>query len=103
MNPRSYRRDRTTTWISENARVIRNEDGTPQWYEGFVVDISARKEAEALLEEKTRLEAENWYLQEEVLEARAFGDLVGQSPALRNVVRQIDLVAPTEATVLDSW
>ena len=95
-----YRHDRTTTWISENARVIRNDDGMPQWYEGFVVDISARKEAEALFEEKTRLEAENWYLHEEVLEARAFGDLVGQSPALRNVVRQIDLVAPTEATVL---
>ena len=35
-----------------------------------------------------------------MLEARAFGDLVGQSPALRNVVRQIDLVAPTEATAL---
>ena len=97
---RVYRRDRTPMWISENARVIRNDEGVPQWYEGFVVDISARKEAEALLEEKTRLEAENLYLQEEVLEARAFGDLVGQSPALRNVVRQIHLVAPTEATVL---
>ena len=95
-----YRRDGTAIWISENARVIRNEEGTPQWYEGFVVDISARKDAEQLLAVKNRLQTENMYLQEEVIEARAFGDLIGKSPALANVIRQIDLVAPTEATVL---
>lgn len=95
-----YRKDGRPTWISENARVIRNGKGAPQWYEGFVVDISARKEAEQLLEATNRLQAENMFLQEEVIEARAFGDLVGQSPALANVIRQIDLVAPTEATVL---
>lgn len=95
-----YRRDGTTVWISENARVIRNEEGTPQWYEGFVVDISAQKDAEQLLEAKNRLQTENMYLQEEISEVRAFGDLVGASPALANVIRQIDLVAPTEATVL---
>jgi len=95
-----YRQDGTTMWISENARLVRNAEGVPQWYEGFVVDISARKEAEQLLEATNRLQAENMYLQEEVMEARSFGDLVGKSPALANVIRQIDLVAPTEATVL---
>ena len=39
-------------------------------------------------------------LQEEVSEARAFGDLIGQSGALRQLVSQIDLVAPTDASVL---
>lgn len=95
-----YRADGTPIWISENARVIRTAAGKVQWYQGFLVDISGRKQAEELLERQNRLQAENWYLQEEVLEAGAFGDLVGQSPALRNVIRQIDLVAPTEATVL---
>ena len=95
-----HRADGTPIWISENARVIRNAEGGVQWYQGFLVDISGRKQAEELLEQQNRLQAENWYLQEEVLEAGAFGDLVGQSPALRNVIRQIDLVAPTEATVL---
>jgi PAS domain S-box-containing protein len=95
-----YRADGTPIWISENARVIRNAEGGVQWYQGFLVDISGRKQAEELLERQNRLQAENWYLQEEVLEVGAFGDLVGQSPALRNVIRQIDLVAPTEATVL---
>ena len=49
---------------------------------------------------KTQLEQQNAYLQEEVVEARAFGDLVGESAALRQVISQIDLVAPTEASVL---
>jgi formate hydrogenlyase transcriptional activator len=49
---------------------------------------------------KAQLEQQNVYLEEEVLEARAFGDLVGQSAALRHIVSQIDMVAPTNASVL---
>jgi DNA-binding NtrC family response regulator len=57
----------------------------------------AFEEIEAL---KSQLELRNDYLQEEVLEAKAFGNLVGQSAALKHIVSQIDLVAPTEASVL---
>ena len=49
---------------------------------------------------KSELEEQNALLKEEVIEAKAFGDLVGQSAALRQVVSQIDLVAPTDASVL---
>jgi transcriptional regulator with GAF, ATPase, and Fis domain len=49
---------------------------------------------------KAQLEQQNSYLEEEIVEARAFGSLVGRSAALRQVVSQIDLVAPTEASVL---
>ena len=49
---------------------------------------------------KSQLELHNTYLQEAVVEAKAFGDLVGQSAALRHIVSQIDVVAPTEASVL---
>ena len=49
---------------------------------------------------KEQLELQNSYLQEAVVEAKAFGDLVGQSAALRHIVSQIDLVARTEASVL---
>jgi transcriptional regulator with GAF, ATPase, and Fis domain len=49
---------------------------------------------------KAQLELQNTYLQEEVLEAKAFGDLVGQSAALRQIISQVELVAPTEASVL---
>lgn len=49
---------------------------------------------------KAQLELQNSYLEEAVIEAKAFGDLVGQSAPLRHIVSQIDLVAPTEASVL---
>lgn len=60
--------------------------------------------AEAALAERVssqlQLEDENAYLREEVEVAMAFGGLVGQSEALRAVLSEIELVAPTEATVL---
>ena len=49
---------------------------------------------------KAQLEMQNVYLQEEVVEAKAFGGLVGRSRALQHIVNQIDLVAPTEASAL---
>jgi DNA-binding NtrC family response regulator len=60
----------------------------------------ARRAFEEIAALKSQLELHNTYLQEAVVEAKAFGDLVGQSAALRHIVSQIDLVAPTEASVL---
>lgn len=62
-----------------------------------IANARAFQEIERL---KSQLELQNTYLQEEVLEAKAFGDLVGQSAALRQTISQIDLVAPTDASVL---
>jgi len=49
---------------------------------------------------KRRLEAENSYLREELVEATSYGGFIGRSLALQRVVQQIDLVAPTNANVL---
>jgi transcriptional regulator with GAF, ATPase, and Fis domain len=49
---------------------------------------------------RAQLEMENEYLREEVSDARAFGDIIGESPALRNILQQIELVAPTDANAL---
>ena len=49
---------------------------------------------------KKRLEQENEYLREEVQQTATFGELVGQSPSLSAVARQIELVAPTDSAVL---
>jgi signal transduction histidine kinase/PAS domain-containing protein len=38
---------RSRTWISENARAVRDASGRLRYYEGTVVDISLRKSAEA--------------------------------------------------------
>ena len=47
-----------------------------------------------------QLELENAYLIEEVLEATDYGEIIGGSPALENILRQIEMVSPTDASVL---
>ena len=49
---------------------------------------------------RAQLELENTCLREEVREAGAFGEILGQSAACRQLLRQIELVARTDATVL---
>lgn len=44
-----YRRDGSRFWISESVRVIRRPDGEPDHFEGVVIDITARREAERAL------------------------------------------------------
>ncbi|MEQ1895661.1 MAG: sigma 54-interacting transcriptional regulator, partial [Planctomycetota bacterium] len=53
---------------------------------------------EEIAELKRRLELENDYLRAEA--AAPFHDILGSSPALREVLRQIETVAPTDAGVL---
>ena len=47
-----------------------------------------------------QLELENEYLRDEVKEVYPFENIVGQSSALQKTLKQIALVAPTDATVL---
>jgi transcriptional regulator with GAF, ATPase, and Fis domain len=61
-----------------------------------IANANAFEEIEYL---KERLEEENSYLREEVTAASG-GDLIGESAALRNVLKQIGLVAASDATVL---
>ena len=49
---------------------------------------------------KARLEEENVYLQEEVRTEAAFGDVVGESPAMLDVLASVRKVAKTDSTVL---
>jgi transcriptional regulator with GAF, ATPase, and Fis domain len=84
---REYLPDSFTPW----ARVIADHLGAA------IANARAFEEIQSL---KAQLELQNSYLQEAVVEAKAFGDLIGQSEALRKIVSQIDVVAPTEASVL---
>ena len=43
---RIRKKDGAIIWISENARVVRTPDGKPAYYEGTVVDITDRRQAE---------------------------------------------------------
>lgn len=90
----------TSTPIRDNGVIV-----------GAVVifrDISQKKEdkkrlLEALSEVKQlqhRLELENAYLQEEINSEFNHHQIIGRSPAIQNLIQQIELVAPTDSTVL---
>jgi formate hydrogenlyase transcriptional activator len=71
------------------------------------VAIKNAKQAEALREAlseverlKNRLQAENVYLREEIRTEYNFEEIIGESEALKNVLRKVEQVAPTDATVL---
>jgi PAS domain S-box-containing protein len=53
-----------------------------------------------IAELRDRLDQEKQYLEEEINIEHRFDDIVGESTGLRNVLRQIGTVAPTDATVL---
>ena len=61
-------------------------------------DISERVQFYDRLRE--RLESENEYLQEEVRLASGNGTILGRSAGVHRVLEQIEMVAPTDATVL---
>lgn len=48
---RIRRKDGSCCWVSINARVVRNSTGEPVHYEGFMRDISERKQTEEALRE----------------------------------------------------
>lgn len=60
-----------------------------------IANARAFEEIERL---RAQLEMENRYLREEV--KTSFGDIIGESATLRQVLQQIEIVAPTEASVL---
>jgi PAS domain S-box-containing protein len=71
-------------------------------------DITERRSTEnqlqSALEElkvlKERLEEQNAYLQEEIHIEHNFREIVGQSEPIKKIIKQIDVVAPTDASVL---
>ena len=88
----------------------RKDNGQPIWIQWWsqpapdhsytrtmFIDITER----VLMErEKARLEAQNTYLQEEIRSEHNFGEIVGSSPALLDVLRQVDQIARIDSTVL---
>ena len=60
-------------------------------------DLSEKKEIEQALR---RSEQENRYLEEELFTTHQFEEIVGESPGLKRVLKQVEDVAGTDATVL---
>jgi formate hydrogenlyase transcriptional activator len=81
-------------WFLARHNPLHDDKGqVKRWYVGLT-DIDERKRAEE------RLQQENVALREELDKTSMFEEIVGTSPALKNVLSRISKVAPSDSTVL---
>ena len=89
---------------AQNTLEIRVEERTAELQAANQALRESQEKTRRALEEvallKSQLELENTYLQEEVKEAKEFGNIIGQSAAIRQLLHQVETVAPTDASVL---
>lgn len=100
--------DGQTRWISARGRLQSGEPGQPDRLMGVSMDITERKHSEEQLQTsyaeikqlKERLQAESHYLQEEIQVTGRYGEIIGQSKALKKVLHEVEQVASTGSVVL---
>jgi len=84
----------------ENAFTLHDAEMLDQLAGQVAMAVNNHIAYKQIVELRDRLVQEKQYLEEEINLEHRFDDIVGQSTGLRNVLRQIETVAPTEATVL---
>ncbi len=104
-------------WTKDNRAIDVEYTSTPIKDNGHVVgavvifrDVTEKKLSQQRLLDalqeverlKQRLEMENAYLQEEINSEFNHHQIVGKCPAIQNLIQQVEMVAPTNATVLIS-
>jgi formate hydrogenlyase transcriptional activator len=97
-------------WLEARGFSLEERDGKHVRWLHDTRDVTEQKEMEEALRKslkevqrlKGKLQAENRFLRQEVEWEGAYADIIGQGPALRRVLDQVDLVAATSSTVLIS-
>lgn len=107
--------DHEVFWRKDGSCFPVEYTSTPMYDEGTLSgavvvfkDISERKDAERKLMKafqeveqlKEQLQEQNVYLQEEIREDHNFGEIIGKSPPIIQLLQQVQQVASTAATVL---
>jgi len=84
---RNYRKDGSIIWTSTSARIVHDNDGNVLYYEGFLQDITERKQAEDALknnERRFRVLIENGL--DSISLLAADGTLQWESPAITRIL-----------------
>jgi len=91
---RLLRHDGEFRWFLFRQTPLKDGHGhITRWY-GTATDIQDRKQAEE------EIRKENIALREEIIKTSMFEEIVGNSPALQQVLVRVSKVAPTDSTVL---
>lgn len=94
LETRALGKDGRYRWFLFRYNPLLKEDGNPARWFATAIEIEDRKQAEL------RMQDENLALREEIDRSSMYEEIVGSSKILRNVLVQVDKVAPTESTVL---
>ncbi len=96
---RAFRKDGSTFWISETARVVQSKEGEILYYEGFMQDISERKEAEELSKTLITNSPVGIYIimhRKFQLTNRSFREVTSYSRDELSTIKPLDLVHPDD-------
>lgn len=78
----------------------REAENLSDFADQVAIAVNNAKAVRQLVEVRDRLDQERQYLEEEINLENRFEDIVGESTGLKQVLQQIETVAPTDATVL---
>jgi formate hydrogenlyase transcriptional activator len=85
---------------TEQAFVQRDIDFARQIANQVAIAIENSSAHAEIKELKEQLSREKLYLEDEIRSERGFEEIIGRSSAIRGVLRKIEIVAPTDSTVL---
>lgn len=81
------RKDGEKIWVSLNCRCVRDGDGRALYYEGFIEDISGRKQAEQKVRESEAKERARAKELETILDTIPIPVLIARDPECQQIVR----------------
>jgi PAS domain S-box-containing protein len=84
----------------ENAFTMKDAEMLGEFANQVAMAVNNAVAFKQIAELRDRLDQEKQYLEEEINLENRFEDIVGDSSGLKQVLRQIETVAPTDATVL---
>lgn len=97
----SVTRNGRTFTFDLNLEPLFDSEGTVVGITGTCMDIARLREmADRLEASKDRLAQEKSYLEDEIRTELGFKEIIGQSPALAEVLKKARIVGPTDSTVL---
>ena len=92
----------TLTLASRHENAFTNEDlvSLTQLAEQIAIALDNAMAFRQVTEMRDRLAEEKDYLEDEIRTRFNFGDIVGESPSIKDVLSQVQTVAPTDSSVL---
>jgi PAS domain S-box-containing protein len=90
----------TSTPVISDGRIVGSVVVFRDITERRTTELHLQSALSELQELKNKLEQQNEYLQEEIQIQHHYREIVGQSEPILKIVRQIDVVGPTDASVL---